>query len=155
MGERIKGAAAEQLPVVHPVHPEFPGITNTSFTNPVQRVDGVLTARNAVVVSPGRVDRSPCGTGTSARLATMHARGEITLGEHFIHESILGTKFDAVVEKLTKQGSVDAIVPSVAGQAWITEFITVGVDPIDPFPVGYTLADTWLEPTAAARSVVG
>jgi len=150
MGERIKAAAIERLaPAVHPVHPEYPGITNLSFTNPPERVDGVVRARNAVVVSPGRIDRSPCGTGTSARLAVMHARGQIGAGEHFIHESILGTTFDAVVESTTKQGSIDAIIPSIAGQAWITQLIKVGFDPTDPFPAGYTLSDTWLEPMYA------
>jgi proline racemase len=153
VGQRIKTAAAEQLSAVHPVHPEFPGITQTEFTNPLRRVDGVLTARNAVIVSPGRIDRSACGTGTSARLAVMHARGQIQVGEHFIHESILGTKFDGVIENLTTQGAVEAITPSIAGQAWITEFTKVGVDPRDPFPAGFTLADTWMEPTNAV--VVG
>ncbi|MGH3639459.1 MAG: proline racemase family protein [Mycobacterium sp.] len=147
MGERIKAAAIEQLPpAVHPVHPEYPGITNLSFTSPLERVDGVLRARNAVIVSPGRIDRSPCGTGTSARLAVMHARGQIGVGERFIHESIVGTTFDAVVESTSKQGSVDAIIPSIAGQGWITQLIKVGLDPTDPFPTGYALSDTWLEP---------
>jgi proline racemase len=147
MGERIKAAAIEQLPpAVHPVHPEYPGITNLSFTNPLERVDGVLRARNAVVVSPGRLDRSPCGTGTSARLAVMHARGQIEVGERFLHESILGTTFEAAIEGTTKQGLVDAILPSIAGQGWITQLIKGGIDPTDPFPTGYALSDTWLEP---------
>jgi proline racemase len=155
VGQRIKTAAAQQLSAVHPVHPEFPGITQTEFTNPLRRVDGILTARNAVIVSPGRIDRSPCGTGTSARLAAMYARGLIGVGEHFVHESILGTTFDGVIESLTTQGAVDAIVPSVAGQAWITDFSKVGVDPSDPFPGGFTLADTWMEPSSAAVAPTG
>jgi proline racemase len=146
LGQRIKTAAAEQLSAVHPVNPDFPGITQTEFTTPLQRVDGVLTARNGVIVSPGRLDRSPCGTGTSARLAAMHARGQIEVGEHFLHRSIIDTTFDAVIESTTTVGGVDAIVPSVAGQAWITDFSKVGVDPTDPFPTGFTLADTWMEP---------
>ena len=76
----------------------------------------------------------------------MHARGQIGVGERFIHESIVGTTFDAVVESTIKQGSVDAIIPSIAGQGWITQLIKVGFDPTDPFPAGYTLSDTWLEP---------
>ena len=155
LGQRIKTAAAEQLSAVHPVHPEFPGITQTEFTNPLRRVDGVLTARNAVIVSPGRIDRCPCGTGTSARLAAMYARGRIEVGEHFVHESILGTTFDGVIESLTTQGAVEAVVPSIAGQAWITDFSKVGIDPSDPFPTGYTLADTWMEPTKAAVVNIG
>jgi proline racemase len=147
MGQRIKAAAAEQLDAVHPVHPEYPGITQTEFTTPTQRVDGVLTGRNAVIVSPGRIDRSPCGTGSSARLAVLHARGEVEVGETFLHRSIIDTTFDTRIEALTRQGSVDAIVPSVAGQAWITDFSKVGVDPSDPFPQGVTLGDTWMEST--------
>ncbi|GGF33885.1 proline racemase family protein [Subtercola lobariae] len=145
LGQRIKLAAAEQLQAVHPVHPDFPGITQTEFTNPIRREGGVLTARNAVAVSPGRLDRSPCGTGTSARLAVMHAKGEIQKGERFVHESIIGTKFDSTIESLTTVGGIAAVVPSVAGQAWITDISQVGVDPTDPFQTGYTLADTWMQ----------
>jgi proline racemase len=103
----------------------------------------VLTSRNAVVVSPGRLDRSPCGTGTSARLAVMHARGQIGVGERFVHESVIGTRFDTRIESTTTVGEHVAVVPSVAGQAWITEISQVGLDPSDPFPAGYTLSDTW------------
>jgi proline racemase len=153
MGQRIKTAAAEQLSAVHPVHPEFPGITQTEFTTPIERVDGVLTAANAVIVSPGRIDRSACGTGTSARLAVMHARGQLEPGAHFVHRSILDTKFDGVIESLTTVGQVDAVVPSIAGQAWITDFSKVGVDPSDPFPTGFTLTDTWLGPSQTAAGL--
>jgi proline racemase len=144
MGQRLKQAGAEQLDAVHPVHPDFPGITQTEFTGPLERRDGVLASRNAVVVSPGRLDRSPCGTGTSARLAVLHARGEIGVGEEFVHESIIGTFFGSRIESLGDVGGVPAVTPSVTGQAWITELSQVGVDPSDPFPVGYTLADTWM-----------
>jgi len=144
VGQTIKTAAAEQLSAVHPENPDFPGITQTEFTTPVQRIDGVLTGRNAVIVSPGRIDRSACGTGTSARLAAIYARGQIAPGEHFIHRSILDTHFDGVIEDVTTVGGVPAIVPSIAGQAWITDFSKVGVDPSDPFPTGFTLSDTWL-----------
>jgi proline racemase len=140
----LKKAGAEQLKAVHPVHPDFPGITQTEFTGPLERKDGVLTSRNAVVVSPGRLDRSPCGTGTSARLAVLHARGEIGVGEEFVHESIIGSVFGSRIESLSEVGGVAAVTPSVTGQAWITELAQVGVDPSDPFPVGYTLADTWM-----------
>ncbi|GHJ39264.1 proline racemase family protein [Streptomyces sp. TS71-3] len=144
IGQRIKHAAAEQLPVRHPENPEFAGITQTEFTLPVRREGHALLGRNAVIVSPGRIDRSPCGTGTSARLAVLHARGEIGQGEWFISESILGTRFDSVIGSLARVGGVDAVVPSVTGQAWITDISQIGVDPSDPFPAGYTLADTWL-----------
>lgn len=143
--QQIKNAAIEQVDAVHPVNPDFPGITQVEFTNPLTRKDGVLTAKNCVVVSPGRIDRSPCGTGTSARLAVMHARGDIKPGEQFIHESIIGTLFDAKIEDLTDVGGVPAVVPSVAGQAWITDLSTIVLDPTDPFPRGYTMSDAWMK----------
>ncbi len=132
--------AAEQLPAVHPEHPELPGITNLAWTGPLGRTDaGERTARNAVVVSPGRIDRSPCGTGTSDRLAVLHARGLVAPGENFVHTSLIRSRFDSRAEALTTVGGV----PSVAGQAWITQLCQVGVDPGDPFPQGCTLGDTW------------
>jgi proline racemase len=143
VGQRIKHAASEQVEAVHPENPEFARVTLTEFTNPVELHDGVLGARNAVIVSPGRVDRSPCGTGTSARLAVMHARGEISEGERFVHESLIGSRYEAAVEAITTVGPYSAIVPSVTGQAWITEISQVGCDPTDPFPTGYELSDTW------------
>ena len=144
VGQRVKSAAAEQLPVAHPENPHYAGITQTEFTLPARREDGVLHARNAVVVSPGRIDRSPCGTGTSARLAVMAARGEIAIGERFVHESIIGTRFDSRIDSATTVGGLPAVVPSVAGQAWITDISQVGRDPSDPFPEGYALSDTWM-----------
>jgi proline racemase len=144
LGQELKSAAAEQLPAVHPTHPEFPGITQAEFAGPLRREDGVLVSRNAVVVSPGRLDRSPCGTGTSARLAVLHARGEIGVGERFVHESVIGSRFDSRIDALTRVGHLPAVVPSIAGPAWITEVSQVGLDPSDPFPEGYTLSDTWL-----------
>ena len=148
LGQRLKKAGAEQLTAIHPTHPEFPGITQTEFTGPLRREQGVLTSRNAVIVSPGRLDRSPCGTGTSARLAVLHAKGQVAPGEQFVHESIIGTRFSSRIMQLTTVGELPAVIPSVTGQAWITELSQVGVDPSDPFPTGYTLADTWMGGTA-------
>ncbi|HTK02629.1 MAG TPA: proline racemase family protein [Bordetella sp.] len=145
VGQRIKFAAAEQLPSPHPLNPHIKGITQTEFVLPPRREDGVLRARNAVIVSPGRCDRSPCGTGTSARLAVMHAKGQIAAGETFVHESIIGTEFEACIVSATQVGDYPAVVSTVAGQAWITGITQFGVDPTDPFPLGFTLADTWQE----------
>ena len=143
VGERLKIAAAEQLDAVHPENPGFPGITICELTLPPERVDGVLTAKNTVVVSPGRLDRSPCGTGTSARMAVMHARGELAVGERFVHTSIIDSRFDCRIEATTTVGGVPAVVPSVAGQGWITDLTTLVLDPTDPYPGGYRLTDTW------------
>lgn len=145
-GQRLKTAAAEQIQVTHPTNAGFAGVTQTEFTGPLTRNErGVLTAKNAVVVSPGRLDRSPCGTGTSARLATMLLRGQIAVGEPFEHRSILDSIYVGKVQATTQVGDYPAIVPSVAGQAWITELSQVGLDPTDPYPEGFTLSDTWFE----------
>lgn len=144
LGQQIKRAAAEQLAVTHPENPRIPGITNTQFTGPLRKEGDGLTSRNAVVVSPGRVDRSPCGTGTSARLAVLHAKGLIRQGQRFRHESIIGSNFDSCIVDTTTVGEYDAVIPCVAGQAWITGIYQMGLDPTDPFPRGFTVADTWL-----------
>jgi proline racemase len=143
LGQCLKAAAAEQIPVIHPINPEFAGITQTEFVGPLSRRDGVLTSRNAVVVSPGRLDRSPCGTGTSARLAVLKARNLIDVGEQFIHESVIGATFGSRIERTATVGPYDAVVPRISGQAFITELSQVGLDPADPYPTGYVLSDTW------------
>lgn len=148
LGERLKAAAAAQLPVSHPENEGIPGITNTIFAGPVYREGEGLRARNTVVVAPGRLDRSPCGTGTSARLAVMHAKGEIEEGQMFVHESIIGTEFYANVVDTTAVGPFDAIVSQVAGTAWITALSQIGLDPTDPFPEGFTVSDLWLRELA-------
>ncbi|WP_347345121.1 proline racemase family protein [Microbacterium sp.] len=145
LGERIKRAAIEQLPVSYPGNPDMPGITNLQFMGPLERVDGVLTARNTVVVSPGRCDRSPCGTGSSARLALMHARGDLRVGEPFVHRSITGSAFTCEIEGLTTVGGYDAVVPAIAGQAWIYGRTRTVTHPTDPYPHGFALSDTWFD----------
>ena len=150
MGQRIKTAAAEQLKVEHPTNPDIPGITQTAFTGPLyhetdENGDDMIRSRNTVVVSPGRVDRSPCGTGTSARLAVLHARGEIAPGQLFRHESLIGSTFDSRVEEITTLGDRPAVIPSISGRSWITSFNQLVLDPTDPFPHGYTPSDTWMK----------
>lgn len=119
-----------------------------------------LHARNAVVMSngafdwerpetwTGMIDRSPCGTGTCAVMALMHARGQLALGQEFEHESILGTKFVGRLLSTTMVGAgtddeVLGVIPTIRGQAWITAYTTVVVDPTDPFQQGYTVGDIW------------
>ncbi len=143
LGERIKKAAAEQCPVVHPENAEIHTINQTLFRGPVTATPGGKRSRNTVVVSPGRLDRSPCGTGTCARLAVMHARGELATGESLIHESIIGSEFIGIVAETTEVAGSPAIIPTIAGAAWITAFHQYVLDPTDPFPTGYILPDTW------------
>jgi proline racemase len=146
VGEKLKRAAAEQIPSVHPENPEIHTINQTLWAGPLSVKDGIKTARNGVIVSPGRLDRSPCGTGTCARLALMHARGEIAAGEMFIHESIIGTKFTGEIFETTSVAGRDAVSVAITGRAWITAFHDYVLDPTDPFPEGYTLPDTWPQP---------
>lgn len=143
LGEAIKAAAAEQYPIAHPANPDINTVTFTQFTLPLSDQNGAKVGRNSVVISPGKLDRSPCGTGTSARLALLHAREEIQLGERFISQSIIDSQFITEIKETTVVGDHPAIVPSLSGRAWLTGLHQYGVDPTDPFPEGYTLSDTW------------
>jgi trans-L-3-hydroxyproline dehydratase len=141
VGERIRAAAREQLTCVHPEHPELAGVSIVQIAE-LWRGVGEVT-RNAVVVAPGRLDRSATGTGLSARLAVLHARGLIKTGDAMTHASVLGTTFDGRVVEETIVGDRPAIVPAIRGSAWITGVAQLYVDPTDPFPEGYLLPDTW------------
>lgn len=140
-GNRIT-VAARRLQARHPENPEVRGVTFTEFAMPFAGPGTV--SRNAVVVAPGRIDRSPCGTGTSARLAVLHARRQLAVGQGFVHESIIGSRFEAGIARETTVGGRPAIVPTIAGQAWITGVFQHGLDPTDPFRGGFTLPDLWL-----------
>ena len=89
------------------------------------------------------LDRSPCGSGTCAVMACLHARGELALGERFVHEGIVGATFEGTLRGETTVGGLRAVLPSVTGRAWITQHCTVVVDPTDPFPTGFTVGDIW------------
>jgi proline racemase len=143
VGERIKKAAAEQVPAVHPENPEIHTINQTLFAGPLIETEEGKRSRNAVIVSPGRIDRSPCGTGTCARLAVLHARGQIAVGETFIHESLIGSLFAGRIREVTDLDGTPGILPSITGSAWITAFHQWVLDPADPFPEGFRLGDTW------------
>ena len=152
-GEMIKAAAREQLPCVHPQNPDVFGVTICVMTG--TPTNPTATAKNAVVVSSGQLDwtqpttwtgvldRSPCGTGTCARMAALYAKGELGLNEDFIHEGILGTTFTGRLVRETRLGNQTAVVPTIQGQAWITGFAQYVVDKDDPFPNGFTLGDLW------------
>jgi proline racemase len=140
-GERIRAAAREQLSPVHPDNPEIAGVSIVQLAGTWQGVKEV--SRNAVVVAPGRLDRSATGTGLSARMAVLHARGLMRAGEAMAHASVLGTTFDGRIVEETTVGGRPAIVPGIRGSAWITGITQVLLDPTDPFPEGYLLPDTW------------
>jgi proline racemase len=91
----------------------------------------------------GAIDRSPCGTGTCAKMAALYAKGKLRLGEDFRHEGILGTVFTGRLLEETAVGRYRAVVPTLSGRAWITGFAHYVVDPDDPFPSGFTVGDIW------------
>ena len=141
VGELIRVAAREQLPCVHPTNPAFAGVSIVQIAEPWRGVGAVT--KNAVVVAPGRLDRSATGTGLSARLAVLHARGLMRVGDSMTHASVIGSTFDGRVVREVQLGVTAAIVPAIRGSAWITGVTHVLLDPTDPFPEGYLLSDTW------------
>jgi len=146
VGERIRLAAREQLPCVHPENPGIAGVSIVQIAEPWQGVGAV--SKNAVVIAPGRLDRSATGTGLSARMAALHARGSMQVGDAMTHASVIGTTFDGRIVAEATIGGRRAIVPTIRGSAWITGITQVLVDPTDPFPEGYLLSDTWPGPDA-------
>ena len=142
-GVRITRAANEQLGFTHPANPEWSHVSFCQMAAPVEMRDGVKTGRNAVAIRPGKIDRSPCGTGCSARLAVLHARGELGTGEPFVGLSPIDSRFDCRIEALSRVGDREAVVPSLGGRAWITGTHQHMLDPGDPWPEGYRLSDTW------------
>jgi proline racemase len=152
-GEMVKASAREQLPVSHPEMPEIAGISIIELTAPPTAPGA--HAKNTVVVSSGTLDwsrpesftgvldRSPCGTGTCARMAVLHARGELPLGQDFVHEGILGTTWTGRLLRATQVGPYAAVVPQLTGSAWITGRAEYVVDDTDPFPEGFTVGDLW------------
>jgi trans-L-3-hydroxyproline dehydratase len=141
VGEQIRVAAREQLPCVHPENPAIAGVSIVQIAEAWQGVGKV--SKNAVVVAPGRLDRSATGTGLSARMAVLHERGSMRAGDAMTHASVLGTTFDGRIVAETAVGGRPAIVPAIRGSAWITGITQVMLDPTDPFPQGYLLSDTW------------
>ena len=143
-GIRITNAANEQLGFTHPTNPGWDHISFCQIALPVERgEDGVLTAANAVAIQPGKIDRSPTGTGASARMAVMRARGEMQVGDRYLARSIVGSEFLGRIEADTALGGKPAIIPSISGRAWITGTRQEMLDPADPWPEGYKLSDTW------------
>ena len=142
-GVRITRAANEQLGFTHPANPEWSHVSFCQMAAPVEMHGGVKTGRNAVAIRPGKIDRSPCGTGCSARLAVLHARGDLAPGEAFVGLSPIDSRFDCRIEALARVGDREAVVPSLGGRAWITGTHQHMLDPGDPWPEGYRLSDTW------------
>ncbi len=143
VGAAITAAANERIGFQHPVHSAWNQISFCQFTLPVERRDGVLSGRNTVAIDPGKLDRSPCGTGCSARMAVLYARGEMQADEEFVAHSIIGSRFDCSIAEVTEVAGRPAIIPSIRGRGWITGMQQLMLDPEDPWPLGYRLTDTW------------
>lgn len=148
----VLGAAQQQLPVAHPDYPGI-GITNVQLSGPttnpnadwknVVRVGSGLVDLDNPATWTGAIDRCPCGTGTCAKMAVLHAKEELALGQKFRHEGILGTVYTGELVEKTVLGEYDAVVPTVGGQSWIYGYSTYVLDPTDPFTDGFKVGDIW------------
>ena len=143
MGVRIVAAANEQLGFVHPENAGWSHISFCQFAGPLTREGDALTGPNAVMVQPGKIDRSPTGTGCSARMAVLRARGTMGLGDRYLARSIIGSTFEGRIAGETHVAGRPAIIPTISGRAWITGTHQHMLEPTDPWPAGYRLADTW------------
>jgi proline racemase len=137
-GLQIMDAVTDQLAFAHPDNPGISDCRHVIFTAPAE---GDRPARAAVAIHPGWVDRSPCGTGTSARMAQLAARGELAIGEDFVHESLIGTRFTGRLVDTATVGGIPAVVPTVRGRAWLTAMGHYLLDPDDPFPAGFLIGN--------------
>ncbi len=142
-GMAIVEAANEQIGFDHPALPDWRHISFCLFAGPLARGPEGLSARSAVAIRPGKIDRSPTGTGVCARMALLHARGAMQPGSRFTATSIVGSTFAGRILEETQVGGRPAIVPEIGGRAWITGDHRHTLDPDDPWPEGYRLSDTW------------
>lgn len=141
-GMRITKAANEQLGFKHPLN-GWDHISFCQFTDPVAVENGALIGKNAVAIRPGKIDRSPTGTGCSARMAVLRAKGELNIGDRFIGRSIIDTEFHCRIDRELEIGGRPGISPIISGRAWVVGTQQLMVDPDDPFQAGYRLSDTW------------
>jgi proline racemase len=135
-GLRIMEAINKQNPPVHPERDDIRGCHHVYLKAPGSTAQH---SRHAMAIYPGWFDRSPCGTGTSARMAQLHARGELDLDTEFVNESFIGTRFIGRLVEKTSVGSYEAVIPRFTGRAWVTGTAQYMLDPSDPFPAGFSL----------------
>jgi len=143
VGRRLVKAANEQLPFHHPELPEWKHYSFCFMRGALERDNGILTSRNACVVNPGKLDRSPTGTGCSALMAVLHAKGLMKAGDSYIGRSVIESRFTGHIAGETSVGGKSAIIPEITGRAWISGQTTLMLDPDDPWPAGYKVSDTW------------
>ena len=137
LSPRVRAAAQEALAPMHPVDPLISGVSHVMWCD--APADARASARNAVFYGQKAIDRSPCGTGSSARMAQLHAKGKLQVGEPFVHESIIGTLFDCHIDAETRLGEHRAILPIVGGWARVTGHNTIFVNSDDPLCHGFQL----------------
>ena len=142
-GIRITNAANEQLGFHHPDNPDWTHLSFCQITAPLKKENNCLIGRNTVAIQPGKLDRCPTGTGCSARMALLYQQGKLSVGDHYIGESIIGSRFHCSIDAATAVGGRPAIYPQISGQAWITGTYQYFLEPTDPWPQGYKVADTW------------
>ena len=140
---KITRAATEALGFHHPTNPDWQHYSFCLFAGPIQRDGQNLRAGAAVAIQPGKVDRSPTGTALCARMAVLHARGEMDMADQLTTVSLIGSTFSGRILGTTKLGEIDAILPEISGRGWITGVHQHMLDPSDPWPGGYRLSDTW------------
>ncbi|MBB1489989.1 MULTISPECIES: proline racemase family protein [unclassified Paracoccus (in: a-proteobacteria)] len=143
LGVRITAAADEQLGFHHPTNPDWRHFSFCLFAGPVSREGNELRAGAAVAIRPGKVDRSPTGTALSARMAVLHARGQMGKNDRLTAVSLIGSTFAGRILGTTTVGELPAIRPEISGRGWITGIHQHMLDPLDPWPEGYRLTDTW------------
>jgi len=143
LGAKITAAANQQLGFTHPENADWNHISFCEIALPLYEEEGVKVSRNSVVIDPGKLDRSPCGTGCSARMAVLNAKGEMKKGDRMIGRSIIDSRFDCAIVDEVNIGNKNAIIPSIRGRAWITGTHQLMLDSDDPWPQGYRLTDTW------------
>ena len=143
VGIKVTNAANTQLGFHHPANPEWKHISFCQVAAPLKKERNSWIGRNTVVIQPGKLDRCPTGTGCSARMALLYAKGLLGLQDKFIGESIIDSRFYCHIGSTTKVGNKTAINPVVSGRAWITGFHQHTLDSTDPWPQGYRLSDTW------------
>ena len=151
VGRALCDAANAQWRFEHPTLPEWTHFSFAYLTGPLEENDDVLTSRNACAIKPGKVDRSPTGTGCSALLALMHERGEISVGQEYRARSIIDSAFDCSIIEITSVGGRPAVIPRIRGRAWVYGTSQYYLDPSDPWPGGYRVADTWPMERSAQR----
>jgi proline racemase len=143
LGVRISDAATEALGFEHPENPDWRHISFCLFAGALERGPDGLRAKAAVAIRPGKVDRSPTGTALSARMAVLHARGQMAEGDRLTAVSLIGSTFAGRILGRTTVGDHPAILPEISGRGWITGIHQHMLDPSDPWPEGYRVSDTW------------